>query len=119
MSRNRSDADECHLYTARSDVLRLTRTKTRLFMLPKCAGGGELHFHAGPALARAFFRRACAVPVSFETDGETIAVAFQRGELADPIDRAAAHGGPIVVSAARFGCDVFAVAMPDAVLGQE
>jgi hypothetical protein len=40
------------------------------------AGGAEILFHAGPALARGFFGRARAAPVGFQADGMSVAAAL-------------------------------------------
>ena len=87
--------------------------------LPKGTGGLQLLFHARPALARAFFWSAGAVPVCFEADSESITIAFQRGELPDPIDGAATHSRPVVMLATRLSGDIFAMAVPNPIFRQQ
>ena len=57
------------------------------------------------------------MPMSFETDGVTVAVALQRGELSNPIDSACAHRSPFITFI-RFD-NVFAVAVADALFRKE
>ena len=59
-----------------------------------------------------------AVPVRFKAHGVVVAIALERAELTHPIDDAAAHRRPLKL-AVRLANRVFAVAMADAVLGQE
>src|SRR5215813_5234241 len=73
--------------------------------------------HAGPALARRFFRGAAAGPMGFETDCETIAVALKRFELPCPVDHPLAHRRPFVAFCSLH-C-VLAMAMTNAVFRQK
>src|ERR1700722_20043776 len=74
-------------------------------------------FHPCPALSRRLFRSASAAPVSFQTYGKVIAVAFERLELSEPIHNAAAHRRPVVADALLYG--VLAMAMADSFFRQK
>src|SRR5690348_7269422 len=105
--------------------MRVTRPRFRMRIISwaprlrrlKRAGFLQLRLHPSPALPAGFLWCACAAPVRFQTDGEAVTVALERGKLSCPIDNAAAHGGPRVAFSVRFFCNVFAVAMSDTLFG--
>src|SRR5258706_5501917 len=96
------------------------RKASGLAFLSERAGFVQFVFHSSPTLTRRFFRSACAAPVSFQANGVVIAVELERGELANPINRACTHGGPgwFFFGIGDF-CDVLTVAMTDAIFRQE
>src|SRR5436309_13999178 len=73
--------------------------------------------HPGPALACGFLWRASPVPVSLQTYCEAISILLESAELSCPVDEPGAHGCPVVLLALFH--DVFAVAVSDAIVGQQ
>ena len=59
------------------------------------------------------------MPVSFQADGEMIAVAFQRLKLAYPIDYAATHCRPFVAAPVRLLYRVLAMTVANSILRQK
>src|SRR5258708_39929110 len=91
-------------------------------VLGERVGFTQLLFHSVPVLTSGFFRRAGAMPVSLQAYGVLVAVALERGELSDPIDRTGSHGGParfFGIRGARYVLDIFTVAVADAIFRQK